>query len=157
MASFLTLPSAGFGGYLGLISRLRGGGWLHYLCSRIERQMIQDGTAAQGWYVECAGPPERDIFVRPSVGFHELDVPYRQPGSSATSTPAADRPLHLLYKPFGRVYRSPEIPVTDFLTSMRQILTTVYGLDDPRSSAAAYSRLQRFVSGRQIVPVKPNT
>lgn len=156
MASFLSMPSAGFGGYLALIAPLRGAGHLHYLMSRIERQIIEDGTSARGWYVECAGPRERDIFVRPSIGFHQLDVPYTQPSHSGMDTLATGQPLHLLYKPFGRVYRPPAIPVADFLTAMSEILTLVYRIDDPKSNDT-YVRLQQRLSDHEFVPIAITT
>ena len=151
MASFFTMSSAGFGGYVGLMPPLRGSDRLRYLMTRIERQMIQDSPSPQGMYGECAGRLERDIFMRPDIGFRELDVPYTQPRGPRSTL--ADRPRHLLYKPFGRVYRQPDIAVPDFLDSMREIMTCVYGVDDPQSTGA-YSRLEHYLAGLQTVPVK---
>jgi hypothetical protein len=153
MASFFTLPSAGFGGYLGLIPPLRGAGQLGYLQARIERQMVEDATGARGLYVECAGQLERDIFVKPRFGFHELDVPYTQPAAAGMSALAAER-LHLLYKPFGRVYEQPELSTTDFLDAMREIITVVYGVQVADSSQT-YRQLQQSLAGRRRVPVVP--
>jgi GNAT superfamily N-acetyltransferase len=149
IASFLAMPDAGYG-YLRLSPPLHDAGRLQSLCSRMERQLLDDGTTAQGWYVQCEGGGERDILVRPEVGFHELDVCYIQPGADA----AADRPAHLLYKPFGRVYHPPELPVADFLTSIRQLLAMAYETDDPRFRRV-YSRLEGRVAGRRTVPFMP--
>lgn len=153
MASFFTLRTAGFGGYLGLISPLRGAGQLSYLLARIERQMVEDVTGARGWYVECAGQLDRDIFVKPRFGFHELDVPYTQPAGAGMSVLAAER-LHLLYKPFGRVYEPPELSATQFLDAMREIITVVYGVQDTESSQT-YRQLQQSLVGRERVPFVP--
>jgi hypothetical protein len=153
MASFFTLRSTGFGGYLGLIPPLRGAGQLGYLLARIERQMVEDATGARGLYVECVGQLERDILVKPRIGFFELDVPYTQPAAAGVS-PLAAEPLHLLYKPFGRVYQRPELSSTDFLDAMREIITVVYGVEDAESSPT-YRQLQRSLAGRRWVPVVP--
>jgi GNAT superfamily N-acetyltransferase len=153
MASFFTLPTAGFGGYVGLVPPLRGGGFLNYLMARIERQMIEDTTDARGLYIECSGELERDIFVKPRFGFYELDVPYTQPAAAGVAVLSADR-LHLLYKPFGRVYEQPELSTADFQDAMAEILTVVYGVEDPRSSRA-YLQLERSLADCQMVPVVP--
>jgi hypothetical protein len=153
MASFFTLHSAGFVGYLGLIPPLRGSGALNYLLGRIERQMVGDATDARGLYVECAGQLERDILVKPHIGFYELHVPYTQPAAAGVSALGAVR-LHLLHKPFGRVYQQPELPTTDFLDAMREIITVVYGVEDADSSQS-YVQLQQRMAGRQRVPVVP--
>jgi hypothetical protein len=153
MASFFALHSAGFGGYLGLIPPLRGSGQLSYLLARIERQMVEDGTGARGLYLECAGQLERDIFVKPRFGFYELDVPYTQPAAASVTALAAER-LHLLYKPFGRVYRQPELSTAGFLDAMREIVTVVYGVEDADSSET-YVQLERSLAGCQRVPFAP--
>ena len=151
MASFFTLHSAGFGGYLGLIRPLRGAGHLGYLLARIERQMVEDATGARGLYAECAGQLERDIFVKPRFGFYELDVPYTQPAAPGVTALAAVR-LHLLYKPFGRVYRLPELSTAGFLEAMREIITVVYSVEDADASET-YVQLAGSLAGRQRVPV----
>jgi hypothetical protein len=151
MASFFTLHSAGFGGYLGLIPPLRGAGQLSYLLARVERQMVEDATGAQSLYLECAGQLERDIFVKPRFGFYELDVPYTQPAAAGVSAPGAER-LHLLHKPFGRVYRQPELTTAAFLDAMREIITVAYSVDDADSSET-YVQLERSLAGCQRVPV----
>src|SRR5204862_5379481 len=53
MASFFTLPTAGFGGYLTLDGSLRGTGRLRPLVARIEERMLRDDLDARGWYAEC--------------------------------------------------------------------------------------------------------
>ena len=156
IASFFTLTSAGFIGYLGLVPPLRGAGHLPYLLSRIERQMIEDSPGARGTYLECAGQLERDIFARPAIGCYELDVAYTQPTNARLSTLDPDRPLHLLYKPFGRTYRPPEVSAADFLAAMREIMAVVYGLDEPQS-CKNYVSLERSLAGRHHVPVVPTT
>lgn len=153
VASFFATPTSGFALYLGLTAPVSGRAVLSHLCSRIEKQMILDAPAAHGWYVQAAGPGERDVLVGPDVGFHELDVPFSRIGGSAGDTVGAREDTRLLYKSFGRVHEPPQIPVTDFLTSMREILTRVDVTGDP-GGAERYSRLVRHLSGRDTVPVK---
>jgi hypothetical protein len=117
------MPSAGFGGYLGFTGALRGSHKLRHLLRRIEERMARDNTRARGWYIECHGERERDTFTKEEIGFHELDVEYRQPPLSEGSD---DRPIHLLYKPFGAVYEPPTIEVSAFLDAIRQIYQSVY-------------------------------
>jgi hypothetical protein len=140
IASFLAAESAGFAFYFGLTPPIRGRDVLIHLCSRVEKQMILDAPAAHGWYVQCVGDLQRDILVSPDVGFYELGVPF---------TDSAGEAAHLLYKAFGRVYEAPQLPVADFLTSTRQILTI---LED--SSGDRYSRLEDHVAGRDTVPLR---
>jgi hypothetical protein len=154
IASFVATPASGFALYLGLTPPVRDRNVLSRLCSRIEKQMILDAPGAHGWYVQCAGALERDILLSPGVGFHELDVPFTRISGSAADTVAAGEPAHLLYKPFGRVHQPPQIPVREFLTSMRQILMLVDGAGDS-NDGDRYSRLERQMSGRDTVPVKP--
>lgn len=55
-----------------------------YVCSRIEKQMIQDGSLALGWY--CRGG---EALLAHDVGFHSLTDGW-------------------LYKPYGRPHRVPD-------------------------------------------------
>ncbi len=125
MASFMTMPSAGFGGYLGFLPPLRGSGKLGHLLRRIEERMVRDCTHARGWYIECDGDLERDIFTKKEIGFHELDVEYMQP---PLCKGGVDRPIHLLYKPFGAVYEPPTIEVSAFLDAIREVYHCIYSI-----------------------------
>jgi GNAT superfamily N-acetyltransferase len=133
MASFLTMPSAGFGGYVGFLEPLRGSGKLRHLGARMEERMVRDGTRARGWYIECGGRAERDIFLK--LGFRELDVDYMQPSLPGRNIDPPSRSLHLLYKPFGRVYanadETPAIPKSAFLQAVREIYQSIYGIPNP--------------------------
>ena len=114
MASFFTLPSAGFGGYVALTGSLRGKGRLLPLLRRMEQRMVQDGSTNKGWYIECGENTDRSRFTR--HGFREINVDYRQPLlPGAESTESAGEMLHLLYKPFGRgTMRAPSSRLGDF-------------------------------------------
>ncbi len=121
MASFFTLPSAGFGGYVALTGSLRGKGRLLPLLRRMEQRMVQDGSTNKGWYIECGENTDRSRFTR--HGFREINVDYRQPLlPGAESTESAGEMLHLLYKPFGRVYEGAELKVGDLLSALADIL-----------------------------------
>lgn len=156
-ASFFTLPSAGFGGYIVLAGRLRGRGLLPLLIARIEERMIRDDTKAEGWFVEC-GDESVDAFLR--ADFAEVPVEYRPPvvGSASRvgrgepaspssrpetvgggrpagrkTRPAAAPPerLHLLYKPFG-IPRPPlTLPARFVLRALREMLRHVYAVAAP--------------------------
>lgn len=149
LASFFTLPDAGFGGYIALEPPLRGTGRLPLVLARIETQMVRDGFRATGWYVEC---DDDVVAVFRGAGFRELAVSYRQPSlRPGGPTPA----LHLLYKPFGRVYTPPALPGRALLAAMRQILRLVYAIDRPEE-AAVYRDLARQVDERAVVPLADN-
>jgi GNAT superfamily N-acetyltransferase len=159
MASFMTMPSAGFGGYVGFFEPLRGSGKLRHLGARIEERMIRDGAGGSGWYIECGGALERDVFVR--EGFRELEVDYRQPTLPGRDIDTANRPLYLLYKPFGRVYACPEESLTiaksKFLQAVREIYQSVYGIaaperDETYVTLAESIRAEEFVRAKPLVP-----
>jgi GNAT superfamily N-acetyltransferase len=156
VASFLTMPSAGFGGYLTLIKPLRGSGKLRHLAACIEERMVRDGTDARGWYLECDGPTERDIFLR--LGFCELDVDYGQPSLPGAGADQPSRPLHLLYKPFGRVYRNANdasrVTNPGLLQAVREIYQSIYDIPKPDESEA-FIRLAESVQGEAVVKAKP--
>jgi GNAT superfamily N-acetyltransferase len=155
MASFLTMPSAGFGGYIGFFEPLRGTGKLRHLGARMEERMVRDGTEARGWYIECDGKKERNIFLK--LGFRELDVNYWQPSLPGRDIPALDHPLHLLYKPFGRVYPEmgpPKIESSQFLQAMWEIHESIYDIANPRESTT-YCALEASVADGEFVSFKP--
>ncbi|WP_405160109.1 GNAT family N-acetyltransferase [Nocardia sp. NBC_01499] len=153
MASFLTMPHAGFGGYIGFEPSLRGSGKLRSIIMRIEERMVRDigeeGMRiedAPGWYIECDGDTNRAIFSR--LGFQELDVDYRQPAIA----PGPCHILHLMYKPFGRVYQQAVIDSAAFLDTMREIYHVVYKSDPDKSES--FNLLQASVAARRTVTTK---
>jgi hypothetical protein len=155
MASFLTTQSAGFGGYVGFFEPLRGSGKLRHLGARMEERMVRDGTRARGWYIECGGEEERNIFLR--LGFRELDVHYQQPSLPGRNIEAPDRSLHLLYKPFGRVYpdvEQREIQKSEFLQAVREIYESIYDIPNPKE-CKAYRALEASIKADEFVSFKP--
>ncbi|MEU7142164.1 GNAT family N-acetyltransferase [Nocardia sp. NPDC046473] len=150
IASFLTMPHAGFGGYVGFDPILRGTGLLRSLIMRIEERMVRDiGELGMriadipGWYIECDGDTNRTIFS--GVGFQELDITYEQPAI----TPGPCRVLHLMYKPFGRVYQQAVIDRTAFLDAMEEIYQAIYRVDPDQSDT--FSRLHASLEGSRTV------
>jgi GNAT superfamily N-acetyltransferase len=144
MASFFTLPGAGFGGYVAFGPPLRGTGRFGALVARIEEQMVRDGRGATGWYVECdPGGPQGRILQE--LGFHEVAITYRQPtlpGGEPHATAGAPV-LRLLYKEFGRVYEAPQLSQRALLSALRWIYRAVYGIERPgRSPLFAHARAQ---------------
>ncbi|OLD39883.1 MAG: hypothetical protein AUI57_01555 [Candidatus Rokubacteria bacterium 13_1_40CM_2_68_8] len=147
LASFFTLADTGFGGYIALAPPLRGTGRLPLLLARIETQMVRDRFGASGWYIEC-GDAVLATFRR--VGFYEVAIPYRQP----PLRPGGPAPaLHLLYKPFGRVYAPPALSGAALLASLRRIHRVVYAIDRPEGEAV-YRDLAREIDGRAVVPLR---
>lgn len=129
MASFATLPTAGFGGYLCLTGSLKRTGRLRETIARIEQRMVGDGTAAVGWYIECGDTSSAELFGR--VGFVELAIDYRKPAAPGVPQQGQGRRLHLLYKPFGRVYGLPRIQRRALLSAMRDWYVHVYRVANP--------------------------
>jgi hypothetical protein len=113
---------------------LRGTHKLRPLIAQIEERMLRDqgsGLASyrgRGWYVECAGEPEVEIFLK--VGFFKVDLPYFQPPSVA----ACERKLHLLFKPFGKSYASPRIHAPELKEDIWEIYTEVYNIRDTNAN-----------------------
>ncbi|WP_411727910.1 hypothetical protein, partial [Methyloglobulus sp.] len=134
MASFFTLPNAGFGGYLTLTGTLRGNGRLRPLLARMEEQMIKDGKAADGWYIECEPHGQERIFNH--LGFREIDINYRQPPlGGQPSYGLDDTPdLRLMYKKFGNNYNDPAISYDEFLKAIEWIYRIVYHVKQPQQS-----------------------
>jgi GNAT superfamily N-acetyltransferase len=151
MASFLTMPSAGFGGYIGFADSLRGAGKLRHIIARAEERMVRDGTEARGWYIECAGETERNIFSK--VGFAELDVQHMQPALPGRSIEPRTDPLHLLYKPFGRVYERPTIAKPEFLQAMSEIYQSIYDIAHPDEDEV-FIKLAKSLDGVDIIKPK---
>jgi GNAT superfamily N-acetyltransferase len=131
MASFFSLPSCGFGGYIVFDAPLRGRGLLAPLIARIEAQMMADGVATAGWFIECDAGSAR-VFAR--AGFAELPLAWRPP--AVGDGEHAAEPLRLLYKPFGAVYAPPDLDARFVRRALREILAGVYRLDAPQASAA---------------------
>lgn len=138
MASFVTMPTAGFGGYLAFDRPLRNSGRLRHVIARIEERMVRDNPDSGGWYLECNTDINRETFAK--VGFFELDVPYEQPATAASGSRTPALSLHLLYKPFGSVYRPPVIPRDEFLTAVAEIYSVIYEVD--AQSDPSYRRLE---------------
>jgi GNAT superfamily N-acetyltransferase len=128
-ASFFSLHSCGFGGYLTLARPLRGRGLLPIVMARMEARMMADGVATPGWFIEC-GDDSAHVFMR--QGFAELPLEWRPPMDTATHP--AER-LKLLYKPFGAAY-PPVVLATRFVRrALCEILEAVYGCEDGRKCA----------------------
>jgi hypothetical protein len=145
LASFFTLPEAGFGGYVALAPPLRGTDRLALLLARIESQMVRDRLGATGWFVEC----EDAVLSRfRRAGFHELAVPYRQPALRPGGPAPA---LHLLYKEFGRTYAPPVITAEFVLAALRRILSVVYGVERPADDPV-YREIARTMGPLAVVP-----
>lgn len=128
MASFFTLPSAGFGGYIVLAGALRGRGLLPLLLARIERRMMADGGRASGWFIEC-GEESAAAFLR--CGFAEVPLEYRPPAVGSAAPAGTPERLRLLYKPFGLACRPSHLEARFVLRALREILRGVYGLATP--------------------------
>jgi GNAT superfamily N-acetyltransferase len=147
LASFFTLRNAGFGGYVALAPPLRRTGRLPLVLARIEAQMVRDALGAIGWYVEC---DDAVLATLRRAGFHEVPVPYRQP----SLRPGGPSPaLHLLYKPFGRVYAPPTLTGAALLEALRRIQHVVYAIERPEETAV-YRELARQLHERAIVPLR---
>ncbi|BAL24501.1 GNAT family N-acetyltransferase [Azoarcus sp. KH32C] len=128
MASFFTLPSAGFGGYIALGESMRGCGLLHLVMSRIEKRMMRDGTRAEGWFIEC-GDDSAPVFLR--AGFREVPLKYRSPVCGAGPSHQPGERLHLLYKRFGMTTERVCITRPQLLAALSEILRDVYGIPEP--------------------------
>ena len=132
MASFFSLPSIGFGGYIAFDERLRGRGRLRAVVARIEQAMCRDATGARGWLIECE-PGSHALQVFSHLGFREIVLEYRQP--PLPGQPSAGAPtLALAYKEFGVTARAPALTRTQLRAAMRAILRAVYRVSDPEHS-----------------------
>ena len=139
MASFFTLPSSGFGGYVALTGSLRGRGLLGHVLRTMEQRMVRDDPSVSGWYIECAENTERAKFAR--YGFRTLAVDYRQPLiPQSASARVAGHALHLLYKPFGRVYGGETLRTADLIAALGDILRYVYNVRAARASELPVDR-----------------
>ncbi|HJV28635.1 MAG TPA: GNAT family N-acetyltransferase [Aromatoleum sp.] len=147
MASFFTLPSVGFGGYIALGESMQGCGRLHLVMARIEEQMMRDGPRAQGWYIEC-GDDSAVVFLR--AGFGEVPLEYRPPARADGAAQETGERLHLLYKRFGMRTESDHITRSELLAALNEILMHVYGISWPRVHPCyriAMNSLPRTASG----------
>jgi GNAT superfamily N-acetyltransferase len=131
MASFFTLPGAGFGGYIAFPPAMRGQGRFPEALSLVERQMIRDGRGARGLYLEC-DPEDKSLPIFKRMGYHEVDITYRQPPLASKSDYQIDRApiLHLMYKEFGEMYTRPRISTSDFLSAVSWIFRVIYNVTD---------------------------
>jgi len=147
LASFFTLPEAGFGGYVALAPPLRGTGRVPLLLARVETQMVRDRLGATGWFVEC----DDHVLARfRRVGFHEVAIPYRQP----PLRPGGPAPaLHLLYKVFGRAYAPPVLTGAVLLAALRRIQTVVYGIERPEDDVVC-REIARAIDPTAVVPLR---
>lgn len=154
MASFFTLPGAGFGGYIAFDPSIRGQGYLADVVTAIERTMVADHRGARGWYGECE-PSSRAVPVFRKQGFHELDVIYRQPPLHGQSPYAfADAPtLRLIYKEFGENFEPPRLTVEHFLRSLCWIYQVVYRISVPQATDY-YRDLETQLRRTELVPWK---
>jgi GNAT superfamily N-acetyltransferase len=128
-ASFFTLPSAGFLGYVALTGE---SGRFRELAARIETQLLTDRPEVRGWYAEVG--PETALAPFLHLGFRHLDVDYRQP------TTDGETPARLVYKPMGRVYIAPELSPADLLSDVADLLRDVYRVPTPHTHPT-YTRL----------------
>ncbi|MFE3029382.1 GNAT family N-acetyltransferase [Nocardia tengchongensis] len=150
MASFVTMPSAGFGGYLAFTPPLRSSGRLHRIIARIEEQMIRDNPDARGWYVECGSDLSREIFSK--AGFFGIDAGYEQPATSSSGSRTPPLPLPLLYKPFGRVHQPPTLARATFLRTITEIYWAVYAVD--AATDPSFARLEDSLRDCETVMFK---
>jgi hypothetical protein len=141
IASFFSLPDAGFVGYLALTGPLRRIGALRPLVARIETQLLADRATVRGWYAEVG--PDTDITPYRQIGCHELAVDYRQPV-----------PVRLVFKPTGRVYCPPRLTAGDLLTDIASILTSVYGIADPDGHPTLTRLADALPDPTDLVPLR---
>jgi GNAT superfamily N-acetyltransferase len=147
LASFYTLPDAGFGGYVALAAPLRGTGRLPLLLARIETRMVHDRLGATGWFIEC---DDAAVARFRRAGFYQVAIPYRQP----PLRPGAPAPaLHLLYKSFGRAYAPPTLGGAELLAALRRIQTVVYRIERPQDDALCRD-LARAIDAETAVPLR---
>jgi len=149
MASFFSLPSTGFGGYVVLAGALRGRRLLRLLAARIEAQMLGDGTKADGWFVEC-GAESAAAFLR--IGFAEVPLDYRPPpvGDARSAQRRPPERLYLLYKPFGGPRATPALETSFVLRALREILAHVYDIASPHRHAC-YRLARRSLATASLV------
>jgi GNAT superfamily N-acetyltransferase len=141
IASFFSLPGAGFVGYLALTGPLHRIGAFRPLVARIETQLLADQATVRGWYAEIGA--DVDITPYQHIGCHELAVDYRQPV-----------PVRLVFKPTGRVYGPPRLTAGDLLTDIANILTTVYGVADPNAHPTLTRLAGALPEPTDLVPLR---
>ena len=145
MASFFSLPSCGFGGYVVLSGPLRGRSLLAAVVARIEARMIQDKVRVPGWFIECSDD-SAPAFLR--CGFAPVPLDYRPPlvGNLASARATDPEPMHLLYKTFGPVFTPPALTRSFVLQALHEILRGVYGQAKPQRSFT-YLRARQSLAG----------
>jgi GNAT superfamily N-acetyltransferase len=144
MASFFSLPSLGFGGYLVLAGPLRGRGLLAPLLARMEARMRADdvapGVTQPGSMIECAADTA-PLFMR--QGYARVPLVWRPPAL----TPGAEAPeLQLLYKPLGAAYPPIWLEADFVRRALREILLHVYGVAQPARHASYRLALTTLVT-----------
>lgn len=127
-ASFFALPSAGFGACVAFEPPLLRTGRLPLLIARIERALVGEGAATQGWYATCRDDTMTARLV--AHGFTQVSLPYRLPpnGPPPDGSQADGPPAHLLYKEFGATYEPPHPDDASLRAALREIERVVYGI-----------------------------
>lgn len=137
MASFFTLRTIGFGGYLLWESPLRGTSRTRLLLARMEEQMIRDASTVTGWYVECA-PDSAEAAVFQQLGFLRVPVVYHQASldfaDEERPTCALGPEQWLLYKRLGADYAPAPPPREQVLNDIAVILHAVYRVANPHAT-----------------------
>lgn len=144
IASFYTLSSAGFGGYIALEAPLRGTGRCGLLLARIEEQMVRDQSGIRGWYIECDQESEAataferlgfvpvfDNYIQPSLHIFNDELPDESRGPE----------LVLMYKHLSAVTTSRVHTRAQMIADVREIVSKVYGIEDPDSTPTLQSLL----------------
>lgn len=135
MATFFSMPRAGFLGYLAFDPELRGRGLARVACKRMEEQLIRSQPNIKHWYVECEpGTPQQAAFE--AIGFRPLPVVYRAPPVGPGADGMAEGPaMTLLRKRLGDDLIPVQADAADLRRDMLTILRTVFGLPEAEKSA----------------------
>lgn len=130
---FFTLPSAGFGSYIRLVTNIHNKEYLSEVITNIERAMVMDKKSAKGWYIECDADSK---LILEKCGFFEIDIIYRRPPIIGQSHHRyRDAPiLHLMYKEFGDNFKLPSLKTVDFLDNINLVFSIEYGLKKTKQS-----------------------
>lgn len=130
MASFFSFPHCGFGGYATLSGSILHKGHIRRLLRLIEQQIVRVNPVATGWYGECE-PDSTASRLAARLGFFKVPMTYLQPRLHTDKTGVSEgKPLDLFYKPFGRNYMLPTLPLENLRRDLREILAGIYYLDE---------------------------